>query len=67
MLEAGEVGVEELAPGNDDHVDAGIGLVAAEQLAREAFGSIADNGASQLACRGDAQPRRPRDRQLRLL
>ena len=43
-FKAGEICGEKLASGHDDDIEAGIGLVAAEQLAGEALGSVADNG-----------------------
>ena len=55
-FKAGEVCAEELASGYDDDVEAGIGLVAAEQFARETLGSIANDGASELPRRGHTQP-----------
>lgn len=58
-FKAGEVCAEELASGNDDDVEAGIGLVAAEQFAGETLGSIANDGAPELSRRGDTQPGRP--------
>ena len=55
-FKAGEVCGEELASGYDDDVEAGIGLVAAEQFAGEALGPVADNGAPEFARGGHAEP-----------
>ncbi len=54
-FKAGEIGSEELASGYDDDIEPGIGLVASEQLAGEAFGSVADNGPPEFAGRRHAQ------------
>jgi hypothetical protein len=61
-FKAGEICGEKLASGHDDHIEAGIGLVASEQLAGEALGPVADNGPSELSRRGDAESRPTRSR-----
>jgi len=61
-FKAGEICGEKLASGHDDDIEAGIGLVAAEQLAGEALGSVADNGPPEFARRRDTESRPTRIR-----
>jgi len=56
-FKAGEVCGEELTPGDDDDVEAGSRLVAAEQFAGKALGPVADNGSPEFARGGHAEPR----------
>src|SRR5689334_17128718 len=48
-FEAWKIGGEELAPRHDHDVEGDLGLVAAEQFARDALGAIADDGPADLA------------------
>ena len=61
-FKAGEICGEKLASGHDDDIEAGIGLVAAEQLAGETLGSVADNGPPEFPRRRDAESRPTRIR-----
>ena len=54
-FKAGEIGSEELASGDDDDIEPGVGFVASEELAGEAFGSVADNGPPEFARRRHTQ------------
>ena len=61
-FKAGEICGEKLASGHDDHIEGGLGLVTAEQLAGETLGSVADNGPPEFARRRDTESRPTRIR-----
>ena len=55
-FKAGEICSEELTPGYDDDVEAGLGFVATEEFAGEALGPVADNGSPEFARGSHAEP-----------
>ncbi len=54
----GQAGVEQLAFGDDDDVEAWRELVTTKNLSYQSFSAISDHGAAQLAGRGNSQPAR---------
>jgi hypothetical protein len=54
-----QAGVEQIALGNDDHIEPIGDLVSTEDLSNQSFSSISLNGAAELACRRNPQPADP--------
>lgn len=51
----GQAGVEEIGPGDNDHVEARCNLVPTEYFTQQPFGAVPLDGAAQFLRRGDAQ------------
>ena len=52
----GQGGVEQLAPGNDDHVEPSRDLIATENLSYQSFSPVSYNSSAELFRSCDAQP-----------